>query len=122
MLQTPEAFEKALREEVSVSAEFDLPLAALALVVEGAGKRRCRRALDTLRAVELSPSPLLKSSSSPCPTPIGRRPCGRAETARGDPKGHRRGALCRRGRHGRGLARACPKIRFPAVSEKPDAT
>jgi hypothetical protein len=29
-LQTAEAFEKALREEVSVSDEFDLPLAALA--------------------------------------------------------------------------------------------
>jgi hypothetical protein len=30
LLQTLEAFEKNLREEVSVSAEFDLPLAALA--------------------------------------------------------------------------------------------
>ena len=33
-LQTFEEFEKALREDVSVSAEFDLPLTVLALVVE----------------------------------------------------------------------------------------
>lgn len=34
-LQTFEALEKTLREEGSVSAEFDLPLTALALLVEG---------------------------------------------------------------------------------------
>jgi hypothetical protein len=57
-LQTPEAFEKTLREEVSVSAEFDLPLAALALVVEdGWQEEDARRALDTLRAVDLVAQP-----------------------------------------------------------------
>jgi hypothetical protein len=58
VLQTPEAFEKTLREEVSVSAEFDLPLAALALVVEGGWQEEdVRRALDTLRAVDLVVQP-----------------------------------------------------------------
>ncbi len=53
-LQTLEAFEKNLREEVSVSAEFDLPLAALALVVEGRWQEEdIRRALDALRAADL---------------------------------------------------------------------
>lgn len=53
-LQTLEAFERNLREEVSVSAEFDLPLAALALVVEGRWQEEdIRRALDALRAVDL---------------------------------------------------------------------
>lgn len=57
-LQTPEVFEKTLREEVSVSAEFDLPLAALALVVEdGWQEEDVRRALDTLRAVDLVAQP-----------------------------------------------------------------
>jgi hypothetical protein len=57
-LQTAEAFEKALREEVSVSDEFDLPLAALALLVEGGWQEEdVRRALDTLRAVDLVAQP-----------------------------------------------------------------
>jgi hypothetical protein len=53
-LQTLGAFENALREEVSISAEFDLPLAALALIVEGGWQEDdVRRALDTLRAADL---------------------------------------------------------------------
>ena len=53
-LQTLEAFEKNLREEVSVSAEFDLPLAALALVVEDHWQEEdIRRAIDALRAADL---------------------------------------------------------------------
>jgi hypothetical protein len=57
-LQTLEAFEKTLREEVSVSAEFDLPLAALALVVEDCWQEEdVRRSLDTLRAVDLVAQP-----------------------------------------------------------------
>ncbi len=57
-LQTLGAFEKSLREEVSVSAEFDLPLAALALVVEGGWQEEdIRRALDALRAVDLVAQP-----------------------------------------------------------------
>lgn len=57
-LQTLEAFEKALREEVSISAEFDLPLAALALVVEGGWQEEdVRRALDALRAADLVAQP-----------------------------------------------------------------
>ena len=53
-LQTAEAFEKNLREEVSVSAEFDLPLAALALIVEGGWQEEdIRQALDALRAADL---------------------------------------------------------------------
>ncbi|MCA1716698.1 MAG: hypothetical protein LC781_07490 [Actinobacteria bacterium] len=57
-LQTLEAFEKALQEEVSVSAEFDLPLAALALIVEGGWQEEdIRRALDALRAADLVAQP-----------------------------------------------------------------
>ncbi len=58
-LQTLEAFEKALREEVSVSAEFDLPLATLALVIEGGWQEEdiCR-ALDALRAADLVALPV----------------------------------------------------------------
>ncbi len=57
-LQTLEAFEKTLREEVSVSAEFDLPLAALALVIEGGWQEEdIRQALDALRAVDLVAQP-----------------------------------------------------------------
>jgi len=52
-LQTLEAFDKTLREEVSISAEFDLPLAALTLVVEGGWQEEdVRRALDALRAAD----------------------------------------------------------------------
>ncbi|CAN5152067.1 hypothetical protein BH24ACT19_BH24ACT19_21520 [soil metagenome] len=57
-LQTLEAFEKTLREEVSVSADFDLPLAALALVIEGGWQEEdIRQALDALRAVDLVAQP-----------------------------------------------------------------
>jgi hypothetical protein len=48
-LQTLEASKKTLREEVSIAAEFDLPLAALALVVEGGWQEDdVRLALDAL--------------------------------------------------------------------------
>lgn len=44
---------EALLEEVSASAEFDLPLAALALVVEGRWQEEdIRRALDALPTAE----------------------------------------------------------------------
>lgn len=57
-LQTLEAFSKALWEEVYVSAEFDLPLAALALVVEGGWQEEdVRRALDVLRVADLVVQP-----------------------------------------------------------------
>jgi hypothetical protein len=53
-LQTGEAFEKALREEVSVSTEFDLPLTVLALFIEdGRREEDVRRALDALRIADL---------------------------------------------------------------------
>jgi len=57
-LQTLGAFEKTLREEISISAEFDLPLAALALVVEsGWQEEDIRRALDGLRTADLIAQP-----------------------------------------------------------------
>lgn len=53
-LQNVEAFEKALREEVSVSTDFDLPLTALALVIEdGWREEDVRRALAALRTADL---------------------------------------------------------------------
>lgn len=53
-LQTTGAFEKALGKEVSVSAEFDLPLTVLALNVKGGWQEGdVRRALDALRTADL---------------------------------------------------------------------
>ena len=53
-LQILETFENIPRGEVSISAEFDLPLAALVLVVEaGWQEEDIRRVLDRLRAAEL---------------------------------------------------------------------
>jgi len=57
-LQTVEAFEKALREEISISSEFDLPLTVLALVIEGGWQEEDpRRALDALRTADLVAHP-----------------------------------------------------------------
>jgi hypothetical protein len=52
--QIPEEFENALREDVCVSAEFDLPLNGLALMIEDSWKEdSIRRALDALRTADL---------------------------------------------------------------------
>ncbi len=57
-LQTVEAFEKALREEISISSEFDLPLTVLALVIEdGWQDEDTRRALAALRTADLVAQP-----------------------------------------------------------------
>ncbi len=53
-LQTSEIFEEALREEISVSYEFVLPISVLALRVGGGWSAEAtRRALDILRTVDL---------------------------------------------------------------------
>ena len=53
-LDTPERFEKALSDELSVSAEFDLPLSALALrAKESFEPEDVRRALEALRVADL---------------------------------------------------------------------
>lgn len=53
-LQDPEAFEGALREEISVSSEFVLPISVLALRVAGGwSEEATRRALDALRTADL---------------------------------------------------------------------
>ena len=53
-LQNPEVFEGALREEISVSSEFMLPISVLALRVEGSWSTEAtRRALDALRTADL---------------------------------------------------------------------
>jgi hypothetical protein len=63
--QTPEEFEKALREDVSVSAEFDLPLNVLALMIEDSWKEdSIRRALNALRTADLVTSLLTKGAAS----------------------------------------------------------
>ena len=57
-LQTVEAFEKALREEMEISSEFALPLTVLALVIEGGWQEEDpRRALDALRTADLVAHP-----------------------------------------------------------------
>ena len=57
-LQTVEAFEKALREEMEISSEFDLPLTVLALVIEdGWQEDDTRRTLDALRTADLVARP-----------------------------------------------------------------
>ncbi|MCA1728273.1 MAG: hypothetical protein LC751_02320 [Actinobacteria bacterium] len=57
-LQSFEAFEKALQEEISVSSEFDLPLTVLALNVKGGWEERdVRSTLDVLRTVDLIAQP-----------------------------------------------------------------
>lgn len=53
-LDAPEAFEEALRDELAVSADFDLPLSALALRVgEGFEPETVRRALEAVRVADL---------------------------------------------------------------------
>jgi len=53
-LDAPERFEEALREELSVSADFDLPLSALALRAgESFGPEAVQRALEALRVADL---------------------------------------------------------------------
>jgi hypothetical protein len=53
-LQDPETFEEALREEISVSSEFVLPISVLALRVgEGWSAGATRQALDALRTADL---------------------------------------------------------------------
>lgn len=57
-LQTVEAFEKALWEEMEISSEFALPLTVLALVIEGGWQEEdTRRALDALRTADLVAQP-----------------------------------------------------------------
>lgn len=53
-LQDPEVFEGALREEISVSSEFVLPISVLVLRIEGGwSDGATRRALDALRTADL---------------------------------------------------------------------
>ena len=53
-LQEPEVFEAALREEISVSSEFALPISVLVLRVTGGWTDEAiRRALDALRTADL---------------------------------------------------------------------
>ncbi len=53
-LQDPEVFEEALREEISVSSEFVLPISVIALRVGGGWSAEVtRRALDALRTADL---------------------------------------------------------------------
>jgi hypothetical protein len=74
-LDTPERFEEVLRDELSVSAEFDLPLSALALRArEGFEPEAVRRALEAVRVADLICQPIPPGCSSPCPTPGPRTP------------------------------------------------
>ena len=58
MLQTFDAFEEALREEISVSSEFVLPLTVLALNIDGGWEEEdVRRTLGAIRTADLITQP-----------------------------------------------------------------
>lgn len=58
-LQDPEVFERALREEISVSSEFVLPISVLSLRIEGGWSEEATRgALDALRVADLVCQPV----------------------------------------------------------------
>ena len=53
-LQDPEVFDATLREEISVSSEFVLPISVLSLRIDGGwSEEAMRRALDALRVADL---------------------------------------------------------------------
>lgn len=57
-LQTVQAFEKALGEEISLSSEFDLPMALISAYVEGGWvEDAVRQALNSLRTADLVAQP-----------------------------------------------------------------
>jgi hypothetical protein len=58
VLQTFDAFEEALREEISVSSEFVLPLTVLALNIDGGWEEEdVRRTLGAIRTADLITQP-----------------------------------------------------------------
>ncbi|HVF00419.1 MAG TPA: hypothetical protein VNA27_03655 [Rubrobacteraceae bacterium] len=97
--QTPEEFEKALREDVSVLAEFDLPLTVLALMIEASWKEdSIRRALDALRTADLVTQPSKKELLVTLPNTksvdayvVDRRLCGALSEASFGVTTYRRG-------------------------------
>jgi hypothetical protein len=123
-LQTFEVFEKSLREKVSVSAEFDLPLAALALVVEdGWQEEDVRRALDTLRAVDLVAQPAAEELLVALPnTMLADARVVEQRLREAIPKATVRVALFRRGDTAEDLRERAQKAVSRRVSERPDAT
>jgi hypothetical protein len=57
-LQSPDVFLRGLREEVSVSVEYELPLALLVAVMDGGwADEDLRKALDSLRLADLATRP-----------------------------------------------------------------
>lgn len=57
-LQTFDEFEESLREEISVSSEFGLPLTVLTLNIEGGWKEEdVRRTLGSIRTADLITQP-----------------------------------------------------------------
>jgi len=123
-LQTFEVFEKTLRKEVSVSAEFDLPLAALALVLEdGWQEEDVRRALDTLRAVDLVAQPAAEELLVALPnTMLADARVVEQRLREAIPKATARVALFRRGDTAEDLRERAQKAVSRRVSERPDAT
>ena len=53
-LLSPEAFEEAVGEEISISSEFDLPMCALVLSLPDTEPDVIRRLLDDLRFADLA--------------------------------------------------------------------
>ena len=123
-LQTPEVFEKTLREEVSVSAEFDLPLAALALVVEdGWQEEDVRRALDTLRVVDLVAQPAAEELLVALPnTGLADAQVVEQRLREAIPKAPAGVVPYRQGDTAEDLLENAQKAVSRRVSEKPDAT
>jgi hypothetical protein len=117
-LQILETFENTPRGEVSISAEFDLPLAALALVVKaGWQEEEIRRVLDGLRAAELVALPAAAE-------PLVALPNSRIADARVVEERLRKavpkatvGRSLQATRRGRGPARACQKAVYRGHGE-----
>ena len=79
-LPPPEYFERALEEEMSMSAEFDLPLTLLLVRAEDElDPETTRRLLDTLRTADLVtlPTPSELAVALPNTDPDGARALGR---------------------------------------------
>ena len=72
-LDTPELFEEVLRDELSVSAEFELPLSALR-AKEGFELEAVRRALEALRVADLICQPESAEMLVVLPKPRRRTP------------------------------------------------
>jgi hypothetical protein len=97
-LDTPERFEEVLSDELSVSAEFDLPLSALALRArESFEPEAVRRARGPARRRPHLPARPRRDARRTAQHQGAGRPGGRGEAEEDRPGGRLRGSGPRRG-------------------------